>query len=360
MSHDRQAPQRTGWWIASSAVLALAALSLMDLGNNAYGGFIASSGTQVIQVRPDSPAEKAGMQVGDRILVNAGIDTKDLPTLFRQPRPEVGETRHYVVERQGAAEPLDLTVTFTELPGSVVALAYSAALIGLTFLVCGVGIYLRWPNSASRLLALLGLAGMVTFGALPYIPQPDLRLAASLVPLVATLLMPALLVHFLLRFPRRRAFLDRQIALALLYGPVAVAGAVAGVALLLRPQLVAIATAVVGGVAVAQILWAVGVLVRSTVKASRSERAAYGLNALLIGFVGGLLPVVVVNVAASLPGAQFYFLTTILIPISLAYAALRAAGEQLGESRSLPVQSGVRAGANPWIDVAGSSRDRSG
>ena len=336
MSNYGQASDKTGWWIAAVVVSIIAALGLMDTKNIAYSGFFASGGSAVNQVKADSPAEQAGLQAGDKILVNAGIDTEDLHALFRQPRPTIGETRHYHIEREGTDEPLDLSVTFTALPPTMKALTFGAALIGLTFLLCGGGAYLRFPDATTRLLAFLGISAMTTFIALPYIPQPNLRLAAAILPLVTSTLMPALLLHFLLCFPRRRRFLDRKISRWLIYGPVAVVGVVGAVTLLVRPQLLQVAILVASVVPLVHVLFAIGLLIHSYVKADRTARATHGLNALLIGFVVGLVPLLVGAFVPSLPGAQFYFLTTILIPITMAYAALGAGGVRQMEPQSQP------------------------
>lgn len=327
MSSNEQAPDRIGWWIASVVVLIIAAFGLMDLKNIPYSGVTAGDGTNVTQVGASSPAEQAGVQVGDRIVNDAGIDTEDLHALFRQPRATIGETRHYEVERDGAGQPIHVQVTFIPQPPTLKALALGAAMVGLAFLLCGVGAYLSFPSATTRLLAFLGVAAVTTFVALPYIPHPELRLAAMIPPLVTSSLMPALLLHFLLRFPRRRRFLDRPIGLWLIYGPVAVVGFVGAVTLLIQPQLLLVAIAVARAVPVLHVLFAIGVLIYSYVKADRAERASHGLNALLIGFVGGLVPFLAAGFVPSLPGGQFYFLTTTLIPLSLAYTAFRSGVE---------------------------------
>ncbi len=345
MNDQGQAPDKTGWWIASVVVLILAAISLMDLENTSYSGLTATGNTDVTQVRADSPAEEAGFQAGDKILDNGGIDTSDLHALFRQPRAAIGETRHYQVEREGAEEPLHLSLTFTTLPPTLKALTLGAAVIGLAFLACGVGAYLRHPSATTRLLAFLGVAAMNAFVAPIYFSQPDLRLAAVVLPLVTSTLMPALFLHFLLRFPRRRPFLDRPISRWLIYGPVAVVGIVGAVTLLIRPQMLRLAIAVATAVPVLHILFAIGILIHSYVKADRAARASHGLNALLIGFVAGLVPLLVSGFVPSLPGAQFYFLTTILIPLALAYSALKTRGES-------PVELRPQAAPQPFDSMA--------
>ena len=336
MSSYEQAPDRTGWWIASAVVLSIAALALIDSKNIPYSGMSLIGGTDITQVRAGSPAEQAGFQAGDKVVNSAGIDAGDLHALFRQPRAEIGETRHYEVERAGADQPIGLSVTFTSLPPTMRALTFGAALIGLTFLVCGVGAYLRFPGATTRLLAFLGAAAMNGFVGLPYIVQPDLRLAATILPLITTTLIPALLLHFLLRFPRRRRFLDRKVGLWLIYGPVALVGIVGAVTLLVRPELLSFARVVAITVPVLHVLFAIGVLIQSYVKADRATRAAHGLNALLIGFVGGLVPVLASGFVPSLPGGQFYFLTTLLIPLALAYAVFKTGAEPAAELRPQP------------------------
>ena len=350
MNDRKQAPDRNGWWIASGAVLAVALVTLAGLGSVPYSGFTASGGTLITQVRADSPAEAAGFEVGDKILVAAGIQTEDLKAVFRQPRAEIGETRHYVVEREGADEPIDLSVAFTQLPPDLEGLTFGAALIGLAFLVAGVGAYLRFPNPTSRLLAFLGVSGLFAFVGLPYIPQATLRLAAATLPLMATLLMSALLLHFLLLFPRRRPFLDRAIAKPLIYWPIPIVGLLVGVTLLFKPELLQLTVALISAVPVLQILFSIGILIHSYVKASSAVRSSTGLHALLIGFLGGLLPVVVAGFVPSLPGATSYFLTTILIPISLAYAVFKVGERSPREALGMPVEAGVNAGGFPWVD----------
>lgn len=338
MNSERQAPDRLAWWIAAAVVSIIAVLSLMDLENKSYSGFLATGGTAVTQVRDDSPASEAGFQVGDRIVVNAGIPADDLHALFRQPRAKIGETRHYLVERAGVEEPIALSVTFTEVPSRLAALTWGAALIGLTFLVCGLSAYLRHPSSTSRLLAWLGVSAMLTFVGLPYIPQATLRLVASLGPVMASTLMPALLWHFLLSFPRRRAFLDRRIAPWLIYGPVAAVVVLAAVTLLVRPELLGLAIPVTTGLPLVQILFAIGILIRGYVQADAQVRSSYGLHVLLAGFAVGLIPFLLGSFVPTLPGARLYFLSTILIPISLAYVVFKAGDDRPVELGAQPAR----------------------
>ena len=70
--------------------------------------------------------------------------------------------------------------------------------------------------------------------------------------------------------------------------------------------------------------------VHSYVKATAEERRAQGLTYVLAGVLAGFLPilvVVLVGVVAPqvvIPGANFFFLTIVLIPISLALAVMKS------------------------------------
>ncbi|MEM7585868.1 MAG: PDZ domain-containing protein [Acidobacteriota bacterium] len=322
---------RTPWWIATVIMVILAVASLADLANTPFGGFFASGGTRISQVAEGGPAQAAGLEVGDEILVTDGIDTSDLHALFRQPRATVGEARQLVVEREGEAAPLELAVTYTELPTVQKALTLGAALIGFAFLCAGIGAFFRAPSHRSRLLAWLGIVAMAVFVTPPYLAHAELRLFYSLVPLVATMLLPALIVHFLLNTPRRRRFLDRGIALWLLYGPAAVAGLLGFATFFVRPQLLQTTIFVATAVPVALLLIAIVLLGVTYWRASPSQRATQGLGVLLLGFTIGLLPVILSGLVPSLPGGQFYFLTLILVPLALAYTELKNTPEPLTE-----------------------------
>ena len=82
-------------------------------------------------------------------------------------------------------------------------------------------------------------------------------------------------------------------------------------------------------------------MIHSYVKASAQERSKYGLNLMLIGVLIGLLPItiavlmVVLAPTVVLPGSDFYFLTFILIPITLALATMK--------KEAAPAQARARA-----------------
>ncbi|MGE0761026.1 MAG: site-2 protease family protein [Pirellulaceae bacterium] len=67
----------------------------------------------IAAIRPDSPAARAGLKVGDRIQAVAGQPVVDAMLLPEMLRPFHGRDVELTVERAGAAEPVAVTVTLT-------------------------------------------------------------------------------------------------------------------------------------------------------------------------------------------------------------------------------------------------------
>jgi hypothetical protein len=68
---------------------------------------------KVTRVIPGSPAEKAGLQVGDELVSLNGVDTKDgSEEKMKQARGDwtPGHTAHYVVKRKGELKPIDIVL----------------------------------------------------------------------------------------------------------------------------------------------------------------------------------------------------------------------------------------------------------
>jgi len=53
-------------------------------------------------MQPGSPAERAGLAVGDRIVAVGGTPVADFPALVKQVQPQPGKTLEFTVERSGA------------------------------------------------------------------------------------------------------------------------------------------------------------------------------------------------------------------------------------------------------------------
>ena len=84
-------------------------LGWLDLDQQAQAGFDTDGNNQVTQVYPGSAAERAGLQVGDRLVSIAGYAAEDARSLSRLPRMKVGDQRVFTVQRDQAplSEPGD-------------------------------------------------------------------------------------------------------------------------------------------------------------------------------------------------------------------------------------------------------------
>jgi eukaryotic-like serine/threonine-protein kinase len=210
------------WWVFPCAAAFLGYFALlvycdirrpvregMDLTSSAGGG-----GLEAKEVEPGSPAERAGIRVGDRVLSADGhaVHSKseweavqdnvvfDRAVTLRVQRGESAFDTVWVVTQAGPdywrrREGIDLIVS---------------RLVQLASLLIGLVVVFRKPSDVG---ARLGGWLLATFGvfciALPYRiadvwrALPTWASAGLWLPLASTLTMPALLLSFFLSFPRR-------------------------------------------------------------------------------------------------------------------------------------------------------------
>lgn len=329
-----------GLLAVSGLLLLWSGLGLADVRNWPYTGFRAARNRTVAQVAPGSPADLAGMEVGDVIERIDGVALANLGALARQPRATVGEERTYEVLREGETRRLGLTVA--PLPTGRTVVAYAQIVLGLVFLVCGVWAYLTVPGAATGLLAALGLCMAASVGAGPYLESASLRVVVGAVGFALILLFLALFLHFLLVFPVAQGRLTRRRYIVAIYVPAGVL-ALVGFWYLLVPQagpssIRALFLALVVLLPVAYLGLSVVAMVRRYLKATPRYRADTGLNLLLWGTVLGLAPSIVGMVTqlvapqVVLPGRQLVFAALFIIPVTFALAAVRAGRANLREA----------------------------
>ncbi len=317
--------------VVAAVSVIVGALGVFDLKNVPYGGYFTNPTSEVILVFPDGPAERAGLQVGDRLTSIGGISVQDARALAERPRAAIGESRSFVVDRGG--QTLELDLVYAEQPGRNRSLGIAAALIGLCYLGFGLWPFVKAANPHTVVLALFGVCFGVAFLPGPYSPSYALRALGGAVATLAIVLGFAFLLHFLLEFPKRRPFLDGLWARRLIYGPAIFIALFLMFRIIFQPQatsaLNAVTNILVGMFVVGYFGWAMVAMIQSYLRASPGERSNHGLNFMLLGTIFGLVPVTVSSLVGAiapsmvLPGVQFYFLTLVLIPISFAFAAVR-------------------------------------
>jgi hypothetical protein len=332
----RMYPQR---WIVPAALLVVWGLwGLVELGKSPSGGFDWGNSV-VIGVDLGGPADQAGLKEGDQILTLGGVPPGDLETLRRQPRTEIGETRVLVVERTddatGVATTENIEITYSQLPTSERTFDIVAGVVGLFFLLSGLLVFLKIQSTPALLFAIVGFGFAGILLPSPYLGSPGLQAFMSTVFFVAFLTAFASLLHLLLIFPKRKRVIEKRNAEKLIYLPVVVF-----VLLWIIRQIPGFpaersttpATVFLGLFFVGYLVLSIGALIHSFVTTAPPERAEQGLNFMFAGVFIGLLPLPLMMVAGLFgrndllpPGNAFFFLTLVLIPISLGLALLKGA-----------------------------------
>jgi hypothetical protein len=309
-------------------------LGWIDVGNLAQGGWAEDGNNTVTQVLPGSPSEAAGLRVGDHILSVGGIARTDAGAAARRGRPDVGETWEFVVERDGATT--SVPVTFGELVPERKLLAHANQVLGFCFLGFTLWAFVQRQSAATLTLAITGTLLSAGFFGGHYFENYSARsISNALTTILVFLGVPALL-HFLLVFPTRSAFLERGNAKLILYGPGLAVGLFIAYRILATPEATSamnnFTTIFVGVVLAVYLISCIVTAYKSYSGASAEERADQGLNLMLVGTVAGFaLPLIttvlgIFSPQLVLPGQNFYFLTFALIPITWSMAALKGGG----------------------------------
>jgi len=319
----------------AAVAMIVGVLGLLDIKNVPYSGYFSGPNNDIVRVFPESPAEQAGLQVGDVVESIGGIAVTDTKALSRRPRAEIGESRTFVVVRDGSRQQIDLS--YSGLPSRPRNLGIAAALIGFCFLLLPLWAYHSAPSTSTVVLALFGLCFGAAFLPGPYSQSYMLRALAGAFATSAVVMGFAFLVHYVLQFPKPGAFLARAWGKRLIYGPAILLALFFVFLTVAQPDATSgfnrIVGALVGLFIVGFFGWAVVAMIRRFRGASASERTDHGLTLMLFGTLAGLLPVtlsslvgtIAPQIQANLPGIQFFFLTLVLIPICFAIAAMRSA-----------------------------------
>ncbi len=328
---------------AASLFVILGLLRLFDKRNEPYDGYLTDGNNTIVRVDAGGPAERAGLQVGDRIRSIDSIPVEDVRAFARLGRPRIGQQTTLMVERggDGAADPnlsiRSLSFNHAAPPADYAARDLAGYLIGLCFVLCGLTACVKVPNRTGTILAFAGLCLGAAFLGTPYIPSETLRLVVQAILGLCLVFGFAALFHFMLEYPKPKPFLRRKHAIQLLYGPAVLVALFLLFLLVARPR----ATSALnqwssllfglflvmyfGGAAIA--------MLHSYLKATSLERTCYGLHIELVGILLGILPVTIEIVfrilmpRLVLPGSDFYYLTVGLIPVALVLAIMRQARE---------------------------------
>jgi hypothetical protein len=336
-------PERFRWAIITAAAVVglLQVLGALQVREQVYRGFRSGDDRVIVDVTQGSPADRAGLKVGDRLVRIDGIDAGDAIAQEARPRARVGQTQPIVVDRGGRT--LEVHLTLAGLPPMGVVAYLASGLTGLSFLAFGLWAYFSAPRRTTRLLALAGIGLGAVFTEQPYVASPFASSLQESGLIVAAVFGFAVLLHFMLVFPNERRILGWSAALPAIYAPAAVVSAAKMAATVVQRGgpggAVTDTTTAALVLVLAYFFLAVVALVQSYMRATPAERTASGLNLLVACIVLGFAPMVptAVNLVAPgvvFPAGDYYDLTWVLIPFALARAAMRQANGPPAETGS--------------------------
>lgn len=325
---DRGAPaEPLSWLLLPAAAMLLA--SALSLPSQPYTG-LTLRGDEVMSVVPDSPGDRAGIRPGDR-LETAGGRRDELQGPLAGAKPE---HRLEMVRRRGErVDRLDL-LPIRPPPGERRMLAALFA-VASGFVLLGGLVWSERRDRLTRPFYLLCLAFAVLLAPPPMLSSPSWSVAHELVYTAATLVLPALCIHFFALFPEPRAPRGRVAAgTVTAYAVAALLTLGWVVALLVRAAGHGPGAPLLGLLQSAAAVWfasglllAVALFARSYLRAG-SDDARRRLRVALLGTALGLGPLAALTVWRNLapdmavPGERLAVVLTLLVPLSFTWATV--------------------------------------
>ncbi|HEY3217313.1 MAG TPA: SpoIIE family protein phosphatase [Candidatus Eisenbacteria bacterium] len=317
------------WMILPAAGTLLA--SALSLPSQPYTGVVLRE-SQVVQVVPGSPGQRAGLQPGDRLSrSDEDRDNNPFPSPLSDARPGIPLR----LLRQGRGTPVSVTIVPEPLPGSERRMMAALLAVASGFMVLGGWVWSERRDGLTRPFYLLSLAFASLLSPPPLFSWAWATVAHDLYYLAATLALPALCVHFFALFPEPRAP-RRPIGagVAAGYGVAALLfAAVATISALrmlgggwARPAAALLQAAAAVWFA-AGLLWALVLFGRSYARAGSTD-SRRRMRVALVGTVLGLGPLASLIVLRNLspgtvvPGERWALQLTLLVPLSFAWATV--------------------------------------
>lgn len=305
-------------------------LGLMDAKNYSYSGYNTDGNNTITQVKDGSPAETAGMQVGDVMKSYDGILVTDSKSFFKRKRTEIGQSVEIVVDRSG--EEQTLQVTYTALPDKNSALNMSAFIMGLIFVFLGLYVHLKKKTALNFTFAVFGVFfGFIWFNG-PNINPGFLRNLVNSVNITIIMFAFVALARLILQYPQQSSFLNGGNS-RWIYAPAALIVVIIWILNFAQPDSTSGLNVTINMLFFVVIVFYFGLalitLIGKYSKANAEERKSSGLNYMLLGAVLGLLPFLIfftvnqLSPTTILPGDDYIFLTFAFIPIFFSMALMQ-------------------------------------
>lgn len=297
-------------------------LGVMDFKNYTQSGYFTGDNWSVLDVEEGSPAETAGLQVGDLIKSTGGIEVTDTKALNARERPAIGETREIVVDRNG--EEVTLQLTYAALPDDDKTNNMIGFIIGILFVVAGAYANFKHKSDLSTAFAIFSICFGFLFLNGPYLGTGFFSTLINIISTAVVLFSFTALVIYMLKYPPESAFLSGKNK-KLLYVPMLVILIIIVVLEITQMDNSATLNTVMrllfGAFIISYFLIAVITQIRKYSKADATEKSSKGLTLMLIGTIIGIVPILVyftigtISPGTDLPGNDYVFFTFAAIPI---------------------------------------------
>lgn len=303
----------------------------MDAKNYTYSGLSLDDNYTIIKIEEGSPAEAAGLQLGDIVKSTGGIAITDTKGNSKRKRAEIGETREYVVDRNG--EELSLQLTFAGMLEKDLNLNRVGNFIGLLFILLGLFSHRKHKTSLSFSFAVFSLCFGFIFLNGPYISAVITRTIVNIISTSVVLFSLTYLAIYMLKYPPESKYLSSDKNRKLIFVPMLILILIIVVLNVLQTDgsgtLRMVMRLLFGAFIICYFGISLITLIRKYAKSSAADRQANGLNMMLAGAVIGLLPILIyftintISPGADLPGNDYIFITFIAIPIFFSFALNR-------------------------------------
>ena len=314
-------PQK-GFYLLAGLFILWGILGKMDSSNYTYRGFQTGDNNQIINLDEDGPAASAGFELGDVVITNGGIDQNDNKALSKRSRPNIGDKRIYVVDRDG--ESVSLELTFSELPHTDKSLNNVGFIMGLLFVFIGLFMFRKNDSPLTKAFTIFVLCfGFIFFDG-PYLEPGFLKTLVNCISTSIVLLSFAFMMAYMLEFPPQAKIPK------FLFIPALVVIALVCILSIVRPDgsgtFNMILRLIFGVTIIFYFLGSLITLIKKYAGATPEARSETGLNLMLAGALIGLLPIIiyftasVISPGIDLPGNDYIFITFLAIPICFAMA----------------------------------------
>lgn len=313
---------KKGFFILGALFILWGILGKMDSSNYTYRGFQTGDNNQIIVIDEGSPASEAGFEIGDVIVTNGGIDQNDNKALSKRSRPNIGDKRTYVVDRNG--ESVSLELTFSELPDTDKSLNNVGFIMGILFVLIALYMLQKSTSSLTKAFTLFILCfGFIFFNG-PYLEPGFLKTLVNCISTSIVLLSFAFMMAYMLEFPPQAKIPK------FLFIPALVVITLVCVLSVVRPDgsgtFNMVLRLIFGVTIIFYFLGSLITLIKKYAGATSEVRSESGLNVMLAGALIGLLPIIiyftagVISPGINLPGNDYIFITFLAIPICFAMA----------------------------------------